>query len=175
MNRPSRLLVILFETLLLATFAVWFGGFTFYVSIVVPLGTEILGSARSQGFITQQVTHWLNVVNGLAVALMLLELWWCGRSMNTWPRRIQWLNVVTIGAALMALVYLHPQLDNLISSADDRVLDRKAFYTLHRIYLWLSTLQWFAAWSWLLTYIASSRTAGRRMLLNNIEITSVKD
>lgn len=147
MSNPTKTLA--FRTLLLATFALWFGGFTFYVSFVVPVGTEILGSARRQGFITQQVTHWLNLVCFLSLILMLAEsfLAW-KRARRPW-REIQ-LAVVLLNFGLLAgLVWLHPKMDAMIDLDKKMVHDKAEFYGVHRIYLWLSTFQWFAAWGWL--------------------------
>ncbi|MFM8571811.1 MAG: hypothetical protein ACKOAU_09465 [Pirellula sp.] len=35
----------------------WWGGLSFYAIVVVPIGTEQIGSV-AQGFITQRVTQW---------------------------------------------------------------------------------------------------------------------
>ena len=60
----------------LLIFAVWMGGFTFYTLIVIPTGGKVLGSERDVGFITQQVTNWLNWIGLLA----LLVLGWNARA-----------------------------------------------------------------------------------------------
>ncbi|MCA9269901.1 MAG: hypothetical protein KDA41_15580, partial [Planctomycetales bacterium] len=44
----------------------WWGGLTFYAGVVVPVGAAVFGSTE-QGFVTQRVTNWLNLL--LAVAL----------------------------------------------------------------------------------------------------------
>ena len=55
----------------------WQGGFTFYSSIVVPIGRHVLAEEVDlQSVITQRVTSWLNVAG--VVALFLLA--------GTWPR-----------------------------------------------------------------------------------------
>ena len=64
---------LIFRSLLLAAFAIWFGGFTFYVSFVVPVGTDVLGTAMEQGMITRRVTVYLNYIGILALVLMLVE------------------------------------------------------------------------------------------------------
>ncbi len=115
----------------------------------MPIGTEVLGSARAQGFITQQVTHRLNAVCAIAIGLMLVE------SIRSWSlvarsaRMVRVVLVVLISAMLVGLITLHPALDGLIDLENRRVLDSARFYQLHRIYLWLSTFQWLAAWVWL--------------------------
>ncbi|MFK7769770.1 MAG: hypothetical protein AB8B55_21360 [Mariniblastus sp.] len=138
-----------FRTLLIAAFALWFGGFTFYVSFVVPIGTEILGSARRQGLITQQVTHWLNIVCLAAVLMMLAESILSWKRSSRPRREIQLAMVVLIGGFLAALVWLHPQLDGMIDVESKKIKNKAEFYGLHRVYLWLSTLQWVAAWAWI--------------------------
>lgn len=146
---------MIFYTVLIATFALWFGGFTFYVSFVVPVGTEVLGSARSQGFITQQVTNWLNVTCGFALGLMVLELVFSWKRMRRPGRVTQVLMLIAIGLLLIALVWMHPLLDRMLVPAEERVADREKFYAIHRLYLWFSTFQWVAAWVWLLISVVT--------------------
>ena len=43
---------------------------------------------------------------------------------------------------LLVLLWLHPRMDRLLDPELFRVLDRDAFYPLHRVYLWASTVQW---------------------------------
>ena len=149
---------IIFQTVLIATFALWFGGFTFYVSFVVPIGNEVLESARTQGFITQQVTNWLNVVCGCASFLMLLESLRNRKTAALIVRVTQLVTALAIIAMLIGLAWLHPVMDAMIIAKDDFITDEARFYGLHRIYLWLSTFQWIAAWIWLLTTVAGWRT-----------------
>ena len=59
--------------LFIAAVAFWLGGFTFYTSVVIPVGTHTLGSVR-QGFITQQVTGWLNVAGAFALPLVFWNM-----------------------------------------------------------------------------------------------------
>lgn len=157
----STLAAIIFRTLLITTFALWFGGFTFYVSFVVPIGNEVLGSVRSQGFITQQVTHWLNLVCGSSILLMLIESfrrWKC--SPVRW-RSVQLAMVLIIGGLLIALVLIHPVMDEMIVVEEEMITDEIRFYGLHRIYLWVSTIQWVAAWIWILVAVADWRREDR--------------
>ncbi len=153
----KRLAAILFQVLLIATFALWFGGFTFYVSFVVPIGTDVLGSARTQGFVTQQVTHWMNVVCGAALVFMLIET---TRAAGVPWKRGRWIAitmVMLIGGCLLALIWLHPVMDKMIRAVDESISDRAHFYQLHRIYLWLCTFQWIMAWIWLFVTVGRWR------------------
>src|SRR6266478_146500 len=43
--------------------AIWFGGFTFYSTVVIATAQEVLHSHLRAGLITQQVTRWLNLVS----------------------------------------------------------------------------------------------------------------
>lgn len=116
--------------------AAWWGGLTVYAAIVVPLGSRNIG-VTEQGFITQQVTHWLN---GLAAAALVLSGW------TVWISGRRTLVVAWWGAAaaLIGLVALHPQLDALLDETAHSVLDGVRFYGLHRVYLWVTALQWVA-------------------------------
>ena len=141
--------IVICYSLLIATFALWFGGFTFYVTFVVPIGTEVLGSARSQGFITQQVTNWLNFTCGCAIGIMWLESLFCWKLTDRPWREIRLIMVLIMSGFLVVLVWLHPRMDQMLVFDGEVVKDREKFYGIHRIYLWVSTFQWVAAWIWL--------------------------
>ena len=144
----------LLRTFVLAAFAMWFGGFGFYVSIVVPIGTEVLGSAMDQGMITRQVTVWLNIFCAIALVAMFADLLvtWSGSS-----AAVRWslsgLSLVIL-VLLVALFILHPMLDRMIDVESKTTSDAALFYNLHRVYLWASTIQWMAAWAWLLIWVS---------------------
>lgn len=133
------------HTLALATFALWWGGFTFYALAVIPTAHNILHSHVRVGFITQQVTHWINIAAVVALAFLLWEL--LGSARFTARRRRwcwgAWLTIITMQTGLFLL---HPMLDRLLDFAAREILDEPRFYFLHRLYLGLSTGQWLAAW-----------------------------
>jgi hypothetical protein len=146
----------------------WLGGFTFYVGVVVPIGTEVLGSALKQGRITREVTWWLNLA---AVLALLILAWDALTADNPSPRARRaliglWLLMVLCQGALFGL---HAQLEQLLAAAhfdltSDEVI-RAAFGRAHRFYLWAHTLQWFAGvifigvmlWSWRKEDVAGGR------------------
>ena len=135
--------------LIVATFAMWFGGFGFYTAFVVPTGTEVLGSSFEQGMITRRVTRQLNLICALAVLAMLAESWLNWSSQQGKLRAPKLAIVLFILAMWVLLVRLHPAIDSLIDQ-DAQDIDQYAkFYRLHRAYLWTSTLQWLAGWGWL--------------------------
>lgn len=130
--------------LLIQSLAVAFGGFFLYAAIVVPTATEVIGGT-TQGFVTQRVTNALNVLSGFA-AMMLAWDWLAIRSLRS--RRANWTllsSTCCIAICTLTLAWLHGRLDSLLDPSDMTVLDSEHFYALHRIYLWLATVQWIAS------------------------------
>src|SRR5438093_9674678 len=134
----------------LAALMFWQGGFVFYAGVAVPIGTEVLGSAREQARITRLVTVWLNWTGAAA----LVPLGWdalATRRART-ARGGLWL---VMAGAQAALFVLHPYLDAMFDSEALLLRDR-SFRTWHRTYLWISTVQWAAGvayaaltvWAW---------------------------
>ena len=133
---------LLRRLLVLAAFAFWQGGFTFYAAVVVPVGQEVLGTHFKQGRITRRVTVYLN----LAGAAALLRLVWDAAASADRAalllRRLRWLALGGMAAGLALLFWLHPQLDELIDLQAGYIPERRAFRTGHSWYLWISTVQW---------------------------------
>src|SRR3954471_15293662 len=98
------------RALLVFALMFWQGGFTFYSAVVVPIGTDVLGSAAEQGWITRRVTVWLNVAGAVA-----LPVWAWDLAASPVPTRrrqaVRWLLWGVMAAALGLLFWLHPQLD----------------------------------------------------------------
>ncbi len=121
----------------LVAFAFWQGGFAFYTGVVVPVGTGVLGSAATQGFVTRQVTIWMNVAGAVAVPIFLWD------AATTPPfRRSRIALTFLLGVGVTALAVLHPRIDALLDPVGERVFDRHEFMPMHRTYLWISTAQW---------------------------------
>jgi hypothetical protein len=157
MMRAAELSLLARRFLVLAALMFWQGGFVFYASIVVPIGTEVLGGPTEQGFITRRVTNRLNV----AGAMCLVPLAWdalVAADPCVWRRRLRLAVCVGMIAALGVLMWLHPRMDALLRETDYErtVLDRQTFRMMHRGYLWVSTVQWALAvgygaltlWAW---------------------------
>lgn len=131
----------------------WWGGLTFYAAIVVPLGTDLHGSL-GQGFVTQRVTNWLNALLAAALIVSLPRTFRMARSSapsradgsRAWwtpPRR--WL--IAWGVLVVTLIFLcwwHTWLDALLDRGHRQVRERELFYARHRVYLWLTAVQWLA-------------------------------
>lgn len=132
---------ILRRLLLLLALMVWQGGFMFYGAIVVPVGSEVLGSHREQGFVTRSVTNYLNVAGAVCLAV------WCWdvvteRGAGLGWQRLRWVGWVLLVILLGVRVLLHLRLDELLDVETFSILDRPRFHLLHQGYLIVSTLQW---------------------------------
>ena len=116
--------------------AIWFGGLTFYAAVVVPTGTKVLGVSE-QGFVTQQVTQWLNLIGAGALAILL----W-----NTvaQPSKLLLITWIVLAFLQLALFGLHWQLDGLLDSQARELIDPERFSGLHELYEFTSALQWLA-------------------------------
>jgi hypothetical protein len=158
----SQFATILIRITLLITFAIWWGGFTFYAAIVVPVGSEILGSARTQGFITQVVTHWLNLAAALTILMMAVDSWLNRRTRKKVGFFIQLGATIASFICLAVLVYLHPRMDELINFSGETISDEAKFYEIHRVYLWVSSVQWVLGAVWM-AFIAIRFSDGKQI------------
>ena len=134
---PVSLPVKFRRFLLMQAFLWWQGGFVFYAAVVVPIGTEELGSAMAQGAITQRVTVWLNILGLVWHALMLWDI-----LADRTPRSRRAEVLVASFLGLLALIILHRLMDRFFVDGLIRPADAKLFRTLHISYLWVSTLHW---------------------------------
>jgi hypothetical protein len=118
----------------------WQGGFTFYASVVVPIGQGTFGPIE-QGLLTRQVTNYLNLAGFVAVLFFGWELYF-SQDASLWRKRCRWGLLAVILGLLAVLIGLHRRLDALLDIEAVDILDRRAFRHDHRIYLWVSTIQW---------------------------------
>ncbi len=125
-------------------FTVWFGGFTFYALVVVPTGHHVLRSKVRQGFITQQVTNKLNVLGGVTLAALAWQVIAVRRAKSQRWFRVATISWAALAVTLVVLFWLHPHLDALLDLVARSVMDDDKFYSLHRWYLIVATVQWLA-------------------------------
>jgi hypothetical protein len=123
--------------LVLAAVSFWLGGFTFYASVVVPIGQHVLGSHLRQGLITQQVTHYLNLSGAIALLVFAWDNWATSRL-----RLARWLTWLGMLGPLPVLVWLHGRLDARFDTENWGLVDPAVFRSDHRWYLWISAVQW---------------------------------
>lgn len=137
----------LIRFLLLLSLSFTFGGFLFYASVVVPLGTQVLGST-TQGFVTREVTNVINIASVFS-SVATLVFCWAGtggrQSASQSSVRVPLICAVTIGVSAVFLIWLHRHLDEAMAEDEFAVIDAVSFYSMHRVYLWVSTIQWLAS------------------------------
>jgi hypothetical protein len=135
------MILVVRRFLLLVALLFWQGGFMFYGAVVVPIGSEVLGSHEHQGWITRSVTNYLNL-GGLAA----LGAWgWDIASADdpVWARRCcRWVlwNLLVLMLALLA--WLHVRLDEFLDLESFRIVNPPSFRAMHAWYLNISTIQW---------------------------------
>lgn len=112
----------------------WWGALTFYGMVVVPEGTEQLGS-QIQGLVTQQVTRTLNLVADVVIGLLFFELRRSGK-------RSTWAAWIVFSVCQVVLYGVHAWLSALLQPAMGQSVDWSWFYDVHRIYLIATALQW---------------------------------
>jgi hypothetical protein len=117
----------------------WQGGFLFYASVVVPVAQELHGHLQ-QGFVTREVTNYLNLA-GLGALLLFAWDLAAERDPCVSRRRARLALWLVLAATLAWLAWLHVRLDGLLDVAEQTIVDRRLFRTGHRLYLWVSTAQ----------------------------------
>lgn len=130
--------------LVLAVLLFWQGGFLFYSSVVVPVGQDLLRaghSAVSQGFITRQVTIYLNLAGAVAALPLLVDIL-AGQEKARWRRLLRLMLWAGLVGTLALLVWMHPRVDDFLNTEFHVVEDMKSFRRWHRAYLWTTTVQW---------------------------------
>src|ERR1039458_1849868 len=88
------------------SFFLWWGGFTFYATFVIPIGMKVLGDHVQMGFISQQVARQLNYTGLIAFMLLLLnEFVRAGRNFKCIPLFAKAYNSILL-ALLLSLFIL---------------------------------------------------------------------
>ena len=146
MQEGRRATRIALRVVVALLFAVWWGGFTFYAAVVVPIGVTVLGSATAQGFVTQPVSDRINVIGAVVIAVLCWNMISARRGSSRRVRRALEISWAVLAAAQVALIVLHPRLDAMLDmKTRSIVVEHSVFYATHRMYLVVATGQWFAA------------------------------
>jgi hypothetical protein len=146
-------MVLLRRFCVLVALLFWQGGFFFYASVVVPVGTDVFArhypppegsqepsGKRQQGRITRTVAPWLNVAGAVA----LVPLVWDVFGGTDTGRRKRWRGVLcfAIAVQLAVLIWLYFLLDRQFDRERLSLTDEPAFIVRHRVYLWVCAAQW---------------------------------
>jgi len=155
-----RIAVWLSRLLFLLSYALFWGGLTFYTGFVVRIAHDVLDDPMDGGMITQRVTALLQILGGITVVLML----WNAFQVNHHSKRFGIalaVCAIVLGAAIVGLVIVHGHLDTVIDVTESEVIDRDAFIIGHQRYNQLTTIEWIAAISYLPITIAAWRNVDR--------------
>lgn len=138
----------------------WQGGFLFYAAVVVPTGTEALGSSAAQGVVTARVTDAMNAIAVFALAVLALDLR-LSSDVNARRITIRWWCWGVAFVAQCLLFYFHDLLDAFMDRARTRIVIGPPFRPVHRMYLWTITVQWFVCLVFVWFTIRSWRSEDR--------------
>jgi hypothetical protein len=104
---------------------------------VVPVGRQVIGTQQSK--VTPSVTACLNLTGAIALLPLAWDVTRC-RDPNARRRYLRWATWLGMALTLGGLLWLHRlmvgQLRLGVSPA------QPPFHNLHRLYLWVSTVQW---------------------------------
>jgi hypothetical protein len=133
-------MLLLRRFLVVAALMFWQGGFTFYAAVVVPIAQERLGHV-GQGFITQNVTNYMNFAGAVTLGLLAWDAAVSGdrHRLRRWGRWASW---VAMAVLLGVLVWLHVVMDAHMDVEAGALRSGQEFRPIHRKYLWVSTAQW---------------------------------
>lgn len=128
----STVRVTFWNTFLLIVWATWWGGLCFYAIVVVPISTDLIGSVE-QGFITQRVTVWHNVLTGVFLACLIIQAF-------RKSTRVLWSAAFMLAIIEIGLVAWHWHLTSMMDFDNQSVPGN--FYSEHAIYLWITGAEW---------------------------------
>ena len=151
--------------LLLLSFALFWGGLTFYTGFVVRIAHDVLDNPMDGGLITQRVTVLLQILGGITVLLMLWNAFQVSRKHRRFGMALA-LCAIVLGVALVGLTIVHGQLDAVIDVNAYKIVDRDAFVIGHRRYNQLTTVEWISALLYLPITIAAWQNVDKDQGLN---------
>ncbi len=123
--------------LVLAALMFWVGGFTFYAAVVVPVGRQAIGTRQSE--VTRPVTGYLNLAGAVSLVPFAWDAARCGDPCRR-RRLLRWGTWAGMALTLATLLWLHPVLSGQMRAGGSAA--GPSFHNLHRVYLWVSTVQW---------------------------------
>ena len=127
-----RIRQVIWSNVLWIVWATWWGGLSFYAIVVIPIGTELIGSVE-QGFISQKVTQWHNWLSLLFVMFLAIDA-------HVRRRGTLWIIVALLVFINIMLVVWHSILSSQMDFEQKTV--PSGFYAQHAVYLWFTAAQW---------------------------------
>lgn len=148
------------RTLLLFSYALFWGGLTFYTGFAVRIAHDVLSDPMDGGMITQRVTVLLQYFAAATVVLMLANAIQVGRKLRKLGFTLAFC-AITLGVTVGGLVIVHGKLDAVIDVEAVEISDREVFAANHQRYNQLTTVQWIASLVYLpLTVVAWRKVDG---------------
>jgi uncharacterized membrane protein len=138
----------------------WWGGLTFYGLIVVPIGVDVLGGASEQGFITRQVSNYINLAGAGTLVVLLTSgcaIWSRAGRLTKSILAATW---IVMAIAQTVLFIVHPRLDAMLDLQSNTVASPDLFHALHEFYLTVTGVQWFAGLFHLVTLLTAWQYEG---------------
>lgn len=132
------MLTLMRRFLLIVTLCFWQGGFMFYGAVVVPVGSDVLGSHQAQGWVTREVSIYLNLAGIAALVVWAWDIAMDSASGRRWLRRDLW---AFLALTLGLQFWLHVRLDDLLVPESFQILDPSRFRVLHSWYWTIGTVQ----------------------------------
>lgn len=126
----------------------------FYALVVVPIGTDELGGATDQGFITRRVTVWLNYIGGGCLLAYAVD-----STIGRYCRRLRQFLCIASIIILLVLFSLHNVMNGYLNPDEHIIIEKHTFYRLHAIYLILSGVQWMVMLAAIWLMLAAWRAA----------------
>lgn len=128
-----------YNHLKIITLSIWWGAFTFYAGVVVPVGMDVLGSHTQMGFVTQEVSKYLNIISLILFIIYANSLRSNEFSENGLIEQI--VSFSLIGFQILLFV-IHYFLTDSLDFEHHIVLNPEKFYVFHQVYLIIETLIW---------------------------------
>jgi len=135
----------------------WLGGLTFYATVVIRAGHQVIGSHAKVGFITEKATAGLNWIGVAALALMFWNAAASWRAAGSWPRRGLAASWIVAAAAHAGAFLLHARLNGLLDFQARQVREGVSFHGPHELYLVATAVEWGAGLLYLLAALAAWR------------------
>lgn len=135
------MLLLVRRILVVAAYAFWIGGLTFYGAVVIPISTRVVGGHTLQGLVTQQVTRAVNLLAVPALAVLLWNLLAEFGPLSRFRRAALLATWCLMLGTQVALVSMHAKLGAMVDQEARLVLERPRFDVLHERYIKLTAAQ----------------------------------